>query len=175
VKEEICRRMPRNFFSLAHFQRKRKSLVFFQSINFLWCQGWSRSTLGQLWTGKGCVDEPGPETRGAHQGQRVGDCRHGLTEPEPGWTAGPLGPQTCSIPDLSSLDLSRLDLSSLDFLRPDVLWGVLVSPFSPEVGKQTFLKICCLQILKFLGLFHSCKCASLLTANPHVLGLIPLL
>ncbi len=35
-KEEICRRMPRNFFSSAQFQRKRKSLVFFQSINFLW-------------------------------------------------------------------------------------------------------------------------------------------
>ncbi len=35
-KEEICRWMPRNFFSLAQFQRKRKSLVFFQSINFLW-------------------------------------------------------------------------------------------------------------------------------------------
>jgi hypothetical protein len=28
--------MPRNFFSSAQFQRKRKSLVFFQSINFLW-------------------------------------------------------------------------------------------------------------------------------------------
>ncbi len=36
VKEEICRRMPRNFFSSAQFQRKGKSLVFFQSINFLW-------------------------------------------------------------------------------------------------------------------------------------------
>ncbi len=35
-KEEICRLMPRNFFSSAQFQRKRKSLVFFQSINFLW-------------------------------------------------------------------------------------------------------------------------------------------
>ncbi len=35
VKEVICRRMPRNFFSSAQFQRKRKSLVFFQSINFL--------------------------------------------------------------------------------------------------------------------------------------------
>jgi len=35
-KEEICSRMLRNFFSLAQFQRKRKSLVFFQSINFLW-------------------------------------------------------------------------------------------------------------------------------------------
>ncbi len=34
-KEEICRRMPDNFFSSAQFQRKRKSLVFFQSINFL--------------------------------------------------------------------------------------------------------------------------------------------
>ena len=34
-KEEICRRMPCNFFSSAQFQRKRKSLVFFQSINFL--------------------------------------------------------------------------------------------------------------------------------------------
>ncbi len=28
--------MPRNFFTLTQFQRKRKSLVFFQSINFLW-------------------------------------------------------------------------------------------------------------------------------------------
>ncbi len=36
VKEEICRRMPGNFFSSTQFQRKRKSLVFFQSINFLW-------------------------------------------------------------------------------------------------------------------------------------------
>ncbi len=36
VKEEICRRMPRNFFSSTQFQRKRKSLVFCQSINFLW-------------------------------------------------------------------------------------------------------------------------------------------
>ncbi len=36
VKEDICRRMPRNFFSSVQFQRKRKSLVFFQSINFLW-------------------------------------------------------------------------------------------------------------------------------------------
>jgi hypothetical protein len=35
VKEEICRRMPRNFFSSTQFQRKQKSLVFFQSINFL--------------------------------------------------------------------------------------------------------------------------------------------
>ncbi len=35
VKEEICKRMPRNFFSSTQFQRKRKSLVFFQSINFL--------------------------------------------------------------------------------------------------------------------------------------------
>ncbi len=35
VKEEICRRMPSNFFSSTQFQRKRKSLVFFQSINFL--------------------------------------------------------------------------------------------------------------------------------------------
>ncbi len=33
--EEICRRMPRNFFSSSQFLRKRKSLVFFQSINFL--------------------------------------------------------------------------------------------------------------------------------------------
>ncbi len=37
VKEDICRRMPRKFFSSSQFQRKRKSLVFFQSINFLWC------------------------------------------------------------------------------------------------------------------------------------------
>jgi hypothetical protein len=29
------------------------------------------------------VDEPGMETRGAHQGQRVSDGCHGLTEPEP--------------------------------------------------------------------------------------------
>ena len=29
------------------------------------------------------MDEPGPETRGARQGQRVGDGGHGLTEPEP--------------------------------------------------------------------------------------------
>jgi hypothetical protein len=28
------------------------------------------------------VDEPGPETRGARQGQRVSDGGHGLTEPE---------------------------------------------------------------------------------------------
>ncbi len=35
VKEEICRRMPQNFSSSAQFQRKRKSLVFFQSLNFL--------------------------------------------------------------------------------------------------------------------------------------------
>ncbi len=35
VKEEICRRMPRNFFFFQpQFQRKRKCLVFFQSINF---------------------------------------------------------------------------------------------------------------------------------------------
>jgi hypothetical protein len=33
--------------------------------------------------GEVCVDEPGPETRGAHQGQRAGDGGHGLTEPEP--------------------------------------------------------------------------------------------
>ncbi len=33
--EEICRRIPRNFFSSSQFQRKWKSLVFFQSINFL--------------------------------------------------------------------------------------------------------------------------------------------
>ncbi len=38
VKGEICRRMPHNFFSSAQFQRKRKSLVFFHSINFLWVQ-----------------------------------------------------------------------------------------------------------------------------------------
>jgi hypothetical protein len=36
VEEEICRRMPRKFFSSIQFQRKRKSLVFFQSLNFLW-------------------------------------------------------------------------------------------------------------------------------------------
>ena len=30
-----CRQMPHNFFSSAQFQRKRKSLVFFQSIYFL--------------------------------------------------------------------------------------------------------------------------------------------
>ncbi len=36
-REEICRRMPRNFFSSSQFQRKPKSLVFFQSINFLCC------------------------------------------------------------------------------------------------------------------------------------------
>ncbi len=36
VEEEIWRRMPRKFFSSTQFQRKRKSLVFFQSINFLW-------------------------------------------------------------------------------------------------------------------------------------------
>ncbi len=36
MKQEICRRMPRNSFSSTQFQRKRKSLVFFQSINFLW-------------------------------------------------------------------------------------------------------------------------------------------
>ncbi len=35
VEEEICRRMPRKFLSSTQFQRKRKSLVFFQSINFL--------------------------------------------------------------------------------------------------------------------------------------------
>ncbi len=34
--EEICRGKPHNFFSSSQFQRKRKSLVFFQSINFLW-------------------------------------------------------------------------------------------------------------------------------------------
>ncbi len=33
--------------------------------------------------GEGCVDEPGPETRGAHQGQWVSDGGHGLTEPGP--------------------------------------------------------------------------------------------
>ncbi len=38
VKEDICRQMPRKFFSSTKFQRKRKSLVFFQSINFL-CRG----------------------------------------------------------------------------------------------------------------------------------------
>ncbi len=32
---------------------------------------------------EGCVDEPGLETRGAHQGQCVGDGGHGLTEPGP--------------------------------------------------------------------------------------------
>ncbi len=33
--EEICRRTPRDFISSSQFQRKWKSLVFFQSINFL--------------------------------------------------------------------------------------------------------------------------------------------
>jgi hypothetical protein len=33
--------------------------------------------------GEGCVDEPGPETSGAHHGQRIVDGGHGLTEPEP--------------------------------------------------------------------------------------------
>jgi hypothetical protein len=36
VKEDICGWMPRKFFSSTQCQRKRKSLVFFQSINFLW-------------------------------------------------------------------------------------------------------------------------------------------
>ncbi len=49
-KEEICRRMLRNFFSLAQFQRKRKSLVFFQSINFLW----AADTLKWTWRQK-CI------------------------------------------------------------------------------------------------------------------------
>ncbi len=40
VKEEICRRMPRNFFSPTQFQGK--SLVFFQSINFLWPRHWKK-------------------------------------------------------------------------------------------------------------------------------------
>ncbi len=35
-REQLCRRMPRNFISASQFQRKSKSLVFFQSINFLW-------------------------------------------------------------------------------------------------------------------------------------------
>jgi hypothetical protein len=42
----------------------------------------NRSIPGQLWAGEGCVDEPGLEIRGAHQGQRVGDASHGLTQPE---------------------------------------------------------------------------------------------
>jgi hypothetical protein len=46
-------------------------------------QGRIRHTPGQFGPGEGCLDEPGPETRGAHQGQRVGDGGHGLTEPEP--------------------------------------------------------------------------------------------
>jgi hypothetical protein len=33
--EEICRHVPRKFFSSSQFQRNPKSLVFFQSINFL--------------------------------------------------------------------------------------------------------------------------------------------
>jgi hypothetical protein len=31
---------------------------------------------------EGCVDEPGPEASRAHQGQRISDGGHGLTEPE---------------------------------------------------------------------------------------------
>jgi hypothetical protein len=33
--------------------------------------------------GEGCVDEPVAKSKGARQGQRVGDGGHGLTEPEP--------------------------------------------------------------------------------------------
>ncbi len=44
--------MPHNFFSSAQFQRKRKSLVFFQSINFLWfrsyCGDISKESAGPL-------------------------------------------------------------------------------------------------------------------------------
>jgi hypothetical protein len=52
VKEEICRRMPRNFFPLSQFQRKRKSLVFFQSINFLWPM--VIQSLQWLWSSRVC-------------------------------------------------------------------------------------------------------------------------
>jgi hypothetical protein len=52
VKEDICRRMPRKFFSSSQFQRKRKSLVFFQSINFLWLWGTTNTSL--LWIWKDC-------------------------------------------------------------------------------------------------------------------------
>ncbi len=45
--------------------------------------GLEQCTPGQYGPVEGCVDEPGPETRGAHQGQWVGDGGHGLTEPEP--------------------------------------------------------------------------------------------
>ena len=48
VKEEICRRMPRNFYSSTQFQRKWKSLVFFQSINFLCCRQYCRLAHFQL-------------------------------------------------------------------------------------------------------------------------------
>ncbi len=52
MKEEISRQMPRNFFSSTQFQRKRKSLVFFQSINFL-CEVPSTAPIDQVvqrWT-----------------------------------------------------------------------------------------------------------------------------
>ncbi len=38
-REQLCRRMPRIFISSSQFQRKSKSLVVFQSINFLWQEG----------------------------------------------------------------------------------------------------------------------------------------
>ncbi len=63
-------------------------------LRWLWVQGWRhRAVAGvrieagapQVCYGpvEGCVDEPGPETRGVHQGQWVGIGGHGLTEPEP--------------------------------------------------------------------------------------------
>ncbi len=52
-------------------------------VGHWWCQGWSSAPQVSYGPGEGCLDEPGPETRGAHQGQRVGDGGHGLTELEP--------------------------------------------------------------------------------------------
>ncbi len=52
-------------------------------VGHWWFQGWSSAPQVSYGPGEGCLDEPGPETRGAHQGQWVGDGGHGLTEPEP--------------------------------------------------------------------------------------------
>jgi hypothetical protein len=63
-----------------------------------WVQGWQRRAIAVVrieagtpqipcGQGEGCVDKPGPETRGAHQGQCVGDGDHGLRCDLGGWNS----------------------------------------------------------------------------------------
>ncbi len=65
-----------------HIRNMWKKEIFLKMRRRRWEQGWRSMAIAGVRDDEGCVDDSGPETREAPQGQWVGDGGHELTEPE---------------------------------------------------------------------------------------------